>query len=152
MADYKIYKITNTQNGMVYIGKTSGSIEARWKRHCYSCKVKHQFFKLQAAIKEFGAESFAVEQIDFACTNEEANAKEIHWIKFYNATVNGYNTSAGGNENGNKHKVMVVETGQAFDSMVDAAKAFNVSTEAIRQAVRNPSWKCCGFHWKTANN
>lgn len=28
-----IYKITNVLNGKVYIGKTSSTIEARWKEH-----------------------------------------------------------------------------------------------------------------------
>ena len=29
-----IYKITNTQNGKIYIGKTLGTVEKRFKEHC----------------------------------------------------------------------------------------------------------------------
>lgn len=74
----KIYKITNKINGMVYIGRTSKSIEERWKVHCHNVKSKHACFKFQKAIAEFGAENFTVEQIDVAATKEEADAKEVY--------------------------------------------------------------------------
>lgn len=146
-----IYKVTNLVNGMVYIGKTKRSLETRWKQHCRDMNSRIACFKLQQAIKEFGAENFKIEQIDCAATKEEADAKEVYWIQFYHATEDGYNTSPGGKAGGNYRKVMVVETGQTFNSMVDAAKTFGVSVGSIAQAVKNPTWKCCGLHWKKAD-
>ena len=145
-----IYKVTNKVNGKVYIGKTKGSVEARWKKHCYQAhdqKRDHMKFKLQYAILEFGAENFTVEQIDCAATTEEANQKEMYWIKHYDSIEKGYNTSPGGKCGANYTKVMNVETGEVFSSMIEAAEAYGVSHAAIPQAVKY-GWKCCGFHWK----
>lgn len=147
-----IYKITNKINGKVYIGQTSSTIEKRWKKHQYDAYGKRswQIHKFQEAIKEFGADNFTVEQIDVAATKEEANAKEIYWIKQYNATEEGYNVSRGGKNSGRDCKVMNTCTGVVFNSMVEAAEVYGVTVESIRQAVKNPTWKCCGFHWKRA--
>lgn len=45
-------------------------------------------------------------------------------------------------------KIMNVETGEVFTNMSEAARSYGASPCAIRQAVNNPQWKCCGFHWK----
>lgn len=147
----KIYKITNKINGMMYIGQTSKSLEDRWKQHCRDVKSKHACFKLQKAIREFGAENFTVELIDVATTKEEANKKEVFWIMLYDATEQGYNTSPGGRNGGHYCKVQNVETGEIFNKVNDAAKAYGVSPSSITQAVKNPTWKCSGFHWKKVN-
>lgn len=146
-----IYKVTNKINGKVYIGKTKRSLEARWKQHCRDVGSKHAHFKIQDAIKEFGADAFTVEQIDVAASTDEGNAKEMHWIKHYNSIENGYNTSPGGKNGGHYHKVMNVETGEVYNSMIEACKAMGVSHGAIAQAVKNPKWTCCGYHWRKVN-
>ena len=146
-----IYKITNKIDGKVYIGKTKGSIEERWRRHCYQAHDKKRDylkFKLQYAILEFGAENFTVEQIDCAATTEEANRKEMYWIKHYDSIENGYNTSPGGRNGGHYSKVKNVETGEVFNSMNEAAEAYKVNPTAISQAIKNPTGKCRGFHWE----
>lgn len=89
-----IYKVTNLINGKCYIGQTSRKLEVRWKAHLGSshCTALHN------AILKYGKDSFMVEQIDSAETQEELNEKEIYWIKFYNSlSPNGYNLSIGGN-------------------------------------------------------
>ena len=143
-----IYKVTNNVNGMVYIGKTKRSLEARWKQHCRDVNSRIACFKFQKAIKEFGAENFTMVQIDCASTKEEADAKEVYWIRFYNAIENGYNVSPGGKAGGHRKKVRAVEDGLVFDTMVDAAKHYKRAPQAIWQAVRNPSWTCAGQHWE----
>lgn len=91
----KIYKITNCINGKVYIGQTSRSIERRWKEHC--CPSE-QCPLLKKAIQKYGKENFSIVQIDSAIDREEANAKEKHWIAFYDSanSEKGYNLSLGG--------------------------------------------------------
>ena len=147
-----IYKVTNTVNGMVYIGKTKRDIERRWKQHCDDARSKGTYnkFKLQEAIKEFGAEHFTVEQIDVAATNEEANKKEIYWIAHYDSVNNGYNTSIGGKNGANRKRVKNVETGEVFESTLDACRAIGVSHNALYLVIDKPHLRCKGFHWVSA--
>lgn len=49
-------------------------------------------------------------------------------------------------------KVMAVETGEVFNSVVEAARACGTSKGAIHQALRQPTWKCCGYHWKKCDD
>ena len=39
-----VYLITNKINGKVYIGKTSKSLEFRWKEHQYNMSGKPKFY------------------------------------------------------------------------------------------------------------
>ena len=141
-----IYKITNKINGMMYIGQTSKSLEHRWKVHCHNVKSKHAHFKLQDAIAEFGAENFTIEQIDVAATKEEADEKEVYWIKFYDATEKGYNTSLGGRNGGSRKKVMAVESGLVFNTIQEAAKHYGVSGSCISVVVDKNHLKSAGQH------
>lgn len=43
------------------------------------------------AIRKYGKDSFIVEEIDTAQTQDELNQKEQYWIKFYNSVEEGYN-------------------------------------------------------------
>lgn len=65
-----IYKITNKFTGEMYIGQTKRTLLARWKAHCADVNSSISCFKLQQAIKEYGKESFTVEQIDVAATRK----------------------------------------------------------------------------------
>lgn len=92
-----IYKITNKINGFIYIGKTSKSLNKRWKEHVYKATKKQENYIFYNAIRKYGACNFTLEIIDFACSNKELSRKEIYWIKFYNSkTPNGYNMTDGG--------------------------------------------------------
>ena len=142
-----IYKITNKINGMMYIGRTAKSLEYRWKRHCQAVNSKHAHFKLQDAIKEFGAENFTIEQIDIAATREESDVKEAYWIKYYNSIENGYNTSPGGRAGGHRKKVKAVESGLVFDTIVEAAKYYGVAVSSISVVVDKKHLKSGGQHW-----
>ncbi len=145
-----IYKITNKINGMMYIGRTSGKLQYRWNRHVCDANRKLYCYKLQKAIKEFGADNFAVEQIDSAETKDEANEKEVYWIKFYNAVEEGYNVSPGGRAGGHRKKVKAVESGLVFDTMVEAAEYYGLSRCRISQVVDKEHLKAGGQHWVSA--
>lgn len=143
----KIYKVTNLLDGKVYIGQTKRSLESRWMQHCHDSKSRIHCFNLQKAIKEFGADSFSIEQIDSANSKAEADEKEVFWIKFYNATKGGYNTSPGGKAGGHRKKVRAVESGLVFDTIVEAAKHYGVSHCSIAVVVDKPHLKSAGQHW-----
>ena len=89
-----IYRITNSVNEKPYIGQTSRTLEIRFNSHKYSKKKNGKLYK---AIKKHGIEKFKIEEIDCAFSKEQADNKEIFWIKHYDAIDNGYNIHIGGN-------------------------------------------------------
>lgn len=46
--------------------------------------------------------------------------------------------------------VMIVETGDTFDSITDAARIFMITPSAIHQALCEHT-PCCDYHWQYAN-
>lgn len=99
-----IYKITNQINGKVYIGKTSKTIEERFKEHKRKA-LEHPNRYLYDAINHYGFNNFTIEQIE-ECSNEYLDDREIFWIAEYNSTNPniGYNLTTGG-EGGNTWKL-----------------------------------------------
>tara|TARA_R110000744_G_scaffold5418_4_gene19089 strand:- start:3056 stop:3592 length:537 start_codon:yes stop_codon:yes gene_type:complete len=104
-----IYKLTNTVNQKIYIGKTINSVELRFKRHIYNANSGIQT-RLYSSIQHYGSDAFVFETIDEALNESELNQKEIHWINHltpeYNMTKggDGGDTSASPNYQKNKHK------------------------------------------------
>ena len=142
-----IYKITNIQNGKVYIGQTKRSLKTRWMQHCSDANSRIHAHKLHKDIKLFGKESFTVEQIDTANSEEEALEKESFWIKHYDSSNTGYNVSPGGKGGGHRKRVMAVESGKVFDTIVEAAKFYGVNRTSIGWVVDKPHLKSVGQHW-----
>lgn len=85
-----VYKITNRINGKQYIGKTTRTIEQRFKDHMATLQSGT---KISNAVAKYGKAEFVVEQIDVAQSLEELNQKERYWI----ATLRPeYNMTDGG--------------------------------------------------------
>lgn len=92
-----IYKIVNDINNKIYIGKTSFSIEKRWKEHCHdSINRQEEKRPLYNAMNKYGVEHFHIEEIEKIQTDEEACEREIYWINYYDSYHNGYNATLGG--------------------------------------------------------
>lgn len=89
-----IYKITNTNNNKLYIGKTSRDIKTRWEEHLRHINT-YPDIPLYRAMAKYGIESFSIEQIE-ECPEAIVDEKEKYWINFYNSYKNGYNCTAGG--------------------------------------------------------
>lgn len=99
-----IYKITNLVNQKIYIGQTVQSINRRFKQHINNALRNNSTLNrihLYAAIRQYGADNFSIEQIDTANSKQELNEKEIYWITTLNAMDNtvGYNCAYGGQGN-----------------------------------------------------
>ena len=88
-----IYKITNNINGKVYIGKTTKTVEERWKGHLK--KMNYKKNKFYNALNKYGIDNFTIEEIE-ECDDDLLNEEEIYWINFYNSYENGYNSTGGG--------------------------------------------------------
>lgn len=86
-----IYKITNIQNNKIYIGQTIRPVEQRFHRHISDALNNILDTHFARAIRKYGKDSFVVETIDTAQTQDELNQKERYWIQYYNSVQEGYN-------------------------------------------------------------
>ena len=109
----EIYMIINMTNNKVYIGQTCShrlncelykpyGCQGRLKTHISTalCNSKlNQSIYLNNAIRKYGADNFRVVTIEH-CHPEDANDREVFFIKHYNSTTNtiGYNLNEGGNK------------------------------------------------------
>ena len=85
-----IYKITNLQNGMCYVGQST-NIAERWRQHIKrglgAETPTHN--KLYPAMGAIGVENFSFEIIE-ECDRSSLNEREQYWQDFYNAKTFGY--------------------------------------------------------------
>lgn len=88
-----IYVITNTVNGLVYVGQTWDTIEYRFRSHCNS-----RCAGIDADIKQYGRENFSIVAIASGRTQSDADFLETHLIAFYESMDPsiGYNRTTGG--------------------------------------------------------
>lgn len=94
-----IYKITNIENGMVYVGQ-SRNVKKRWAEHKRELrKGTHGNDKLQKAYNKYGAKSFVYEIIE-TCPLEKLNEREIFWCNELHALdrYKGYNLGEAGGQ------------------------------------------------------
>lgn len=103
-----IYKITNKQNGKVYIGQTKFTLQDRlcnsWCGHFIKADNGYDN-ALCNALRKYGKDNFTYEVIeernDFTSNEELINwldSRETHWISYYQSTNPniGYNRTTGG--------------------------------------------------------
>ena len=90
-----VYKLTNMDNGKIYVGQTRRSVEERFHEHKYAKSV------IGRAIRKHGVEKFMCEVIAVCETKEELDAKEIFFINHLKANNPkiGYNRTGGGESN-----------------------------------------------------
>ena len=89
-----IYKISNSVNDKVYIGKTQRTLQVRWTEH----KNKYIVYdnKLYRAMRKYGIEKFKIDLVEENIPVELLNQKEKDYINQYNSYYNGYNSTFGG--------------------------------------------------------
>jgi len=83
-----IYKITNKVNGKFYIGKTTKTIDQRFKGHFYKHKDGNTY--LYKSMRKYGFDMFQIEMIE---QTDDLNVRERFWISqlkpHYNMTEGG---------------------------------------------------------------
>lgn len=91
-----IYLITNTENGMQYVGQTQQEdIHDRWNAHKRVSPTNIGRY-LYSAYKKYGINKFKF-QIICICFNEDCDRYEEDYIKKYNTLApKGYNLQTGG--------------------------------------------------------
>jgi group I intron endonuclease len=90
-----IYKITNTINGLVYIGCTINSLSHRYNEHLYRCFKTDYKSKLYNSIKKYGKENFVIDLIE-ECDLSIIYETEKKYIEKYDSYNNGLNSTIGG--------------------------------------------------------
>lgn len=106
-----IYRITNLQNGMSYIGKTGMNFGDRWDSHRALLRAgKHGNSYLQNAWNKYGEESFEFAIVEVVDDNDKLNELEIRYIADFKAREMSYNLHAGGDGGYNLGKHLSEET------------------------------------------
>lgn len=91
-----IYKISNSVNDKVYIGKTLSSIEKRFQEHKKdSSRATENIRPLYRAMNKYGCDCFFIDLLEEAPI-ERLSEREQFWIAYYNSYHNGYNATLGG--------------------------------------------------------
>jgi len=106
-----IYKITNTNNGKCYIGK-SEDLEKRLLRHERTLRSGNNRNKhLQSSFNISGGKGFIVEILEVLSENDDINARERYWIRIYRSDDRdyGYNKTEGGDGGNSYTKYLTAE-------------------------------------------
>lgn len=133
---YSIYKINNTKENKIYIGKTINSIQKRFQRHLQDALSNRLDTHLARAIRKYGAENFTIELVDQAETEDELNKKEIYWIEYYNSYNQGYNETKGG-EGGNTYQKKTPEELDKIKQKISESKKGGKNPNARPVKIKN---------------
>lgn len=99
MGHLYIYKITNLNNGKVYIGRTRRNPpERRWGQHIYTARCREERYAIHRAIRKYGAENFRFDVIAEFDDESAWMRAETDFIVRYRSfeRTRGYNICMGG--------------------------------------------------------
>ena len=148
---YKIYKIENTINHKVYIGKTKQKLSRRFRNG-----TAYQGKEFSEDIKTYGWDAFSKECLLDGLSEEDAGIKEKEYIAEYDSTNpdKGYNRTTGG-DNG----FVIKLTDDVHDKMTTQMSA-NLTTRwkedaayrAKRSESLNATVKTQGYRKRCSEN
>lgn len=134
---YKIYLITNSQNGKQYVGLTIGTLQDRLKQH-FAAARKGRKAPLPNAIRKHGEDSFAISLIrSDARSYDELQEQEINEIAARDTIKNGYNSAIGGAVGITKP---ITIQGKRFASHAQAAEHYGVDVSVFNLRVSRLKW------------
>lgn len=146
--NYILYKAENVENGWVYIGSTTSTIEERKKDHLQKA-INGTGYEFQNDINTYGEEAFKWEQIDTAVSYNELAKKEKEYIIKYNSLENGYNADSGGG-----FKKTVYQYDIESGKLVNEYTCLDKASEIVKSTKQHISRACLsvnniykGFYW-----
>lgn len=135
-----IYKIINNINQKIYIGKTSSTIEKRFKEHCNDSKKERcEKRPLYDAMNKYGIENFTVEKVEEVENDEIASEREIYWINKLRTYIgfndcNGYNATLGGDSKRIYDYQIIAKKYLELKNQKETAKYFQCDVETVKKA------------------
>ena len=135
-----IYKIFNDVNDKLYIGKTSSTIEKRFKEHCNDSKKERcEKRPLYDAMNKYGIENFTVEKVEEVENDEIASEREIYWINKLRTYIgfndcNGYNVRLGGDSKRIYDYQIIAKKYLELKNQKETAKYFQCDVETVQKA------------------
>lgn len=136
---FYIYCITNKISNKKYIGKTTDSIENRFKRHCLDYKKsKISNRPLYKAMNKYGIENFYIEELEQISDIAILNDREKFWIQQFNTYGKfGYNATLGGDGKILYDYQFFVELFiNTKLSQKDICNIYNISPKTIRKILK----------------
>jgi group I intron endonuclease len=93
----RVYLITNTVNGKVYVGQTRRTLKHRWGQH-KSAALAGRSSLLLRAIRKYGPGSFEMTELEQCPTKDSLNGAEAKWVSTCKSNIRdtGYNCTSGG--------------------------------------------------------
>ena len=88
-----IYQITNEVNGKFYIGKTTKTIEERFREHLYESRYERNGSYLYKSMRKYGTEHYTIKIIECQVDETNLDERERYWIEKLNPH---YNLTEGG--------------------------------------------------------
>lgn len=134
-----IYKITNTANGKVYIGRTS-NFQRRYGQYLYDFEHRRSRTinsHLLNSIKKYGSNVFEFEEIYYCFTEDESLALEIEFMSVYNST----NSSFGYNKRQDSEGGMIVSNETSLKISNRLKKEWSLGVRDGHSEKLKASWK-----------
>ena len=133
-----IYKITNSINNKIYIGKTVRCPYTRFIEHLRS---KCRSMAISRAIVKYGKDAFALEIIE-ECSISDVDQREIYYIDYYKREgYTLYNITSGGGGTSGRFKIPEKEHPDIIDlyesglSLREIAIEYKVDKATIKQVL-----------------
>lgn len=132
-----IYIIKNDINDKVYVGKTTLTLQERFKEHCRAVNRKQCAKRpLYLAMKKHGCNHFSISLLE---ETDDIENREIYWIQQYDAYHRGYNATLGGD--GKRYLSIsdeaIIQTYQDLQNMAQTAKTLHISVETVRKILNS---------------
>ncbi|WP_242203235.1 NUMOD1 domain-containing DNA-binding protein [Aestuariivivens insulae] len=148
MSKHILYLVENKENGKVYVGATSSTVEKRRLDH-ERRSTSNRLNQFQEAIRTYGPEAFNWQQIDTVYSIDELAQKEKLYILEFNAKEDGYNEDCGGGFKKSVYQYSLNDGSliSRYDCLDDASKAINSTKQHISRACLNVNKIYGGYYW-----
>jgi hypothetical protein len=137
----KVYQVTNTVTGRVYVGITTMTLVQRLAAHrAGSAARRGGPGTLAEAMRAYPAEAFQIDLLATHATHEELCAAEQYWIDTLKSqSPAGYNLNRGGSPGSNAGAMYVI-VGRRFRGLRHVAAFYGIHHVSLQTRMRSQRW------------